>query len=150
MLILMPTGLFAATEWGIRAISNPGAHGLSQVFYQFSSASANNGSAFNGLNVIYGFYNNPNPAPEAIIWDITTGLIMVFARFLPMIAAIAMAALLGAKKSSPLGLGTLCDDTLTFAMLLLGTIVVMGALLYLPVVVLGPVAEHLGPIPFGG
>ena len=70
LMILMPTGLFAATAWGLNAISNPGAHGFSQMLYQFSSASANNGSAFDGLGVTYGFYNNPNPAPEAIAWDI--------------------------------------------------------------------------------
>ena len=61
-----------------------------------------------------------------------------------------MAASLGAKKSSPFGLGTLRDDTATFGFLLLGTIVIIGALLFLPVAALGPLAEHLGPIPFGG
>ncbi len=149
-MILIPTGLFAATVWGMNAISNPGAHGFSQILYQFSSASANNGSAFDGLGVTYGFYNNPNPAPEAIAWDIATGLVIIFSRFLPIIAPIAMAAFLGAKKSSPFGMGTLRVDTLTFAMLLLGTIIVVSALLFLPAAVLGPVAEHLGPIPFGG
>lgn len=150
LMILMPTGLFAATDWGLNAISNPGAHGLSQMLYQFSSASANNGSAFDGLGVNYGFYNNPNPAPEAIAWDIAAGIVMALSRFLPIIAPIAMAAFLGAKKSSPFGLGTLRDDTPTFGMLLLGTIIIIGALLFLPVAALGPVAEHLGPIPFGG
>lgn len=150
LFILLPAGLFAATHWGMQAISNPGAHGLSQIIYQFSSAVANNGSAFSGLGVTYGFYNNPHPAPEAVAWDIATGLVMVLSRFLPMIAVIAMAALLGAKKSSPFGLGTLRDDTLTFGALLLGTIIIIGALLFLPVIALGPLAEHLGPIPFGG
>lgn len=150
LMILVPTGLFAATAFGINAISNPGAHGFSQMLYQFSSAAANNGSAFNGLSVSYGFYNNPNPAPEAIAWDIATGLVIIFCRFLPIIATIAMAAYLGAKKSSPVGMGTLRVDTATFAMLMFGTITIVGALLYLPVAVLGPIAEHLGPIPFGG
>ncbi|MGO9612514.1 MAG: potassium-transporting ATPase subunit KdpA [Dissulfurispiraceae bacterium] len=149
-LILMPSGLFAATDWGIKAMSNPAAHGLSQVVYQFSSASANNGSAFDGLGVTYGFFNNPNPAPEAIPWDIAAGLVMIFSRFLPIVAPMAMAAFLGEKKSSPFGLGTLRDDSPTFAFLLLGTIVIIGALLFLPIATLGPVAEHLGPIPFGG
>jgi K+-transporting ATPase ATPase A chain len=149
-MILIPTGIFAATVWGMNAISNPGAHGFSQMLYQFSSASANNGSAFDGLGVTYGFYNNTNPAPEAIAWDIATGLVILFSRFLPIIAPLAMAAFLGAKKSSPFGMGTLRVDTLTFAILLLGTIIVVGALLFLPVAVLGPVAEHFGPIPFGG
>jgi len=149
-MILVPAGLFAATVFGIDAVSNPGAHGFSQILYQFSSASANNGSAFDGLNVTYGFYNNANPAPEAIAWDIATGLVMIFSRFLPIIAPLAMAAFLGAKKSSPYGMGTLRTDTITFGFLLLGTIVVIGGLLFLPVGVLGPIAEHFGPIPFGG
>jgi potassium-transporting ATPase potassium-binding subunit len=150
MMILLPTGLFAATVWGMNATSNPGAHGFSQMLYQFSSASANNGSAFDGLGTTYGFYNNPSPAPEAIAWDIATGLVILFSRYLPIIAPLAMAAFLGAKKTSPFGMGTLRVDTFTFAILLLGTIIVVGALLFLPVAVLGPVAEHLGPIPFGG
>ncbi len=149
-MILIPTGIFAATVWGMNAISNPAAHGFSQMLYQFSSASANNGSAFDGLGVTFGFYNNPNPAPEAVAWDIATGLVIMFSRFLPLIAPIAMAAFLGSKKSSPFGMGTLRVDTFTFAVLLLGTIIVIGALLFLPVAALGPIAEHLGPIPFGG
>jgi K+-transporting ATPase ATPase A chain len=149
-LILLPTGLFAATAWGLQAVSNPGAHGLSQMLYQFSSASANNGSAFDGLGVVYGFANNPSPAPTAIAWDIATGLVMLFGRYLPIVAPVAMAAYLGAKKSSPFGLGTLRTDTVTFGILLLGTILIVGALLFLPVAVLGPLAEYLGPIPFGG
>ena len=150
LMILMPTGLFAATDWGLKAVSNPGAHGFSQMLYQFSSASANNGSAFDGLGVTYGFFNSASPAPTAVPWDIATGLVMAFSRFLPIIAPIAMAASLGAKKSSPFGLGTLRDDSATFAVLLFGTILIIGALLFLPVGVLGPVAEHLGPMPFGG
>jgi K+-transporting ATPase ATPase A chain len=149
-MILLSTGLFAATNWGLLAVSNPGPHGFSQMLYQFSSASANNGSAFDGLGVAYGFWNNPNPAPTAIPWDIATGLVMLFSRYLPIIAPIAMAASLGAKKSSPYGLGTLRTDTVTFGILLLGTVLIIGALLFLPVAVLGPLAEHLGPIPFGG
>ena len=150
IMILLPVGLFAATSWGIKAESNPGPHGFSQIVYQFSSASANNGSAFDGLGVTYGFNNNPSPAPEARAWDIATGLVMLFGRYLPIIAMIAMAGFLGGKKSAPFGLGTLRDDTLTFGFLLLGTIIVVGALLFLPIAALGPIAEHLGPIPFGG
>jgi K+-transporting ATPase ATPase A chain len=149
-LILVPTGLFAATSWGLLAVSNPGSHGLSQMLYQFSSASANNGSAFDGLGVVYGFASNASPAPTAIAWDIAAGLVMVFGRYLPIIAPIAMAASLGAKKSAPFGLGTLRTDTVTFAILLLGTILIVGALLFVPVAALGPLADHLGPTPFGG
>jgi K+-transporting ATPase ATPase A chain len=150
LLILMPTGLFAGTSWGLDAVSNPGAHGFSQMVYQFSSASANNGSAMDGLGVSYGFANNPNPAPEAIPWDIAAGLVMLFGRYLPILAMMAMAASLGVKKAAPFGVGTLRDDTLTFAILLLGTVLIVGALLFLPVAALGPLAEHFGPIPFGG
>jgi len=150
IMILGPSGLFAVTDWGLKAISNPGAHGFSQIVYQFSSASANNGSALDGLGVSYGFNANPTPPPGAFAFDIATGLVIIISRFLPIIAPIAMAASLGAKKSAPFGLGTLRDDTMTFGGLLFGTIVVIGALLFMPVGVLGPVAEHLGPIPFGG
>jgi K+-transporting ATPase ATPase A chain len=149
LMILFPSGLFAATAWGLKAISNPGAHGFSQIFYQFSSASANNGSAFDGLGVTYGFANSP-VSPTAATWDIAAGLVIVISRFLPIIAPIAMAGILGAKKSSPFGLGTLRTDSVTFGVLLFATIMIIGALLFLPIAVLGPVAEHFGAIPFGG
>jgi K+-transporting ATPase ATPase A chain len=150
IMILWPSGLFAGTEWGQKAVSNPGPHGFSQIIYQFSSASANNGSAFDGLGVSYGLNNNPTPAPESIPFDIAAGLVIVISRFLPILAPIAMAASLGAKKSAPFGLGTLRDDTPTFGFLLLGTVLIVGALLFLPIAALGPLAEHLGPFPFGG
>jgi K+-transporting ATPase ATPase A chain len=150
IFILMPSGLFAATSWGLNAISNPGAHGFTQILYQFSSATANNGSAFDGLGVTYGFWNATSPGVSAVAFDIAAGLSMLFGRYLPIIAPVAMAASLGAKKASPFGLGTLRDDGMTFGFLLLGTVFIIGALLFLPVGVLGPVAEHLGPIPFGG
>jgi K+-transporting ATPase ATPase A chain len=118
--------------------------------YQFSSASANNGSAFDGLGVSYGLNNNPAPAPESVPFDIATGIVIVISRFIPIIAPIAMAASLGAKKSAPFGLGTLRDDTPTFGWLLMATVLIIGALLFLPIAALGPLAEHLGPIPFGG
>jgi K+-transporting ATPase ATPase A chain len=149
LMILFPTGLFAATDWGIKATSNPGPHGFSQIFYQFSSASANNGSAFDGLGVTYGFANNTNPG-QAGAWDIATALVIIISRFLPIIAPIALAGYLGAKKTVPFGLGTLRDDTAIFGWLLAATILIIGALLFLPIAALGPCAEHLGPIPFGG
>jgi K+-transporting ATPase ATPase A chain len=150
ILILGPVGLFAATSWGTTAEANPGAHGFSEIVYQYSSASANNGSAMDGLGVTYGLNNNTNPSPEAVPWDIGTGLVMLFSRYLPIIAPIAMAFSLGRKKMAPVTLGTMSDNTWTFGFLLLGTIAVVGALLFLPVAALGPLAEHLGPIPFGG
>jgi len=150
LMILGPTGLFAATSWGQKAEFNPGAHGFSEVMYQFSSASANNGSGFEGLGDTWGFNDNPNPAPTSRQLDIAAGLVMLLSRYLPIVAPIAMAAFLGMKKEAPFGAGTMRDDTMTFYWLLLGTIVVIGALLFLPVAALGPLADHLGPIPFGG
>jgi K+-transporting ATPase ATPase A chain len=150
LMILGPTGLYAATSWGQKAEFNPAAHGFSEVMYEFSSASANNGSGFEGLGDTWGFNANPNPAPTSQAWDIGSGLVILISRYLPIVAPIAMAAFLGMKKEAPFGEGTMRDDTMTFYWLLLGTIVVIGALLFLPVAAIGPVAEHLGPIPFGG
>jgi K+-transporting ATPase ATPase A chain len=74
---------------------------------------------------------------------------MLLGRFLPIIAPLALAASLAAKKPTPFTAGTMRTDTVTFGFVLLGTILLVGALLFLPAAVLGPVAEHLGPIPFG-
>jgi K+-transporting ATPase ATPase A chain len=150
IMVLGPTGLFAALDWGTKAVNNPGPHGFSEILYEFSSASANNGSGFEGLNDTYGFNDNDNPAPYSPYWDIATGLVMLLSRFIPIIAPIALAGSLAAKKPTPFTVGTLRTDTFTFAFVLLGTILLVGALLFLPAAVLGPVAEHLGPMPFGG
>jgi K+-transporting ATPase ATPase A chain len=154
LLILMPTGLFVATDWGIKAENNPAAHGFYEVMYEFTSASANNGSGAEGLGDTYGFNkaeDNPSaPAPNAVPWDIACGLVMLFARFIPIIAPMAFASSLAGKKPTPFTVGTLRTDTITFGFVLLGTILLVGALLFLPAAMLGPVAEHLGPLPFGG
>ncbi|MCY2995161.1 MAG: potassium-transporting ATPase subunit KdpA [Planctomycetota bacterium] len=154
LLVLIPTGLFAATNWGLKAESNPAAHGFSQVLYEFSSASANNGSGCEGLGDTWGFNkpeDNPSaPAPYSRPWDIVCGLVMLVGRFVPIIAPLAVAASLAAKKPTPITVGTLRTNTVTFGCVLLGTILLVGALLFLPVAALGPVAEHFGPLPFGG
>ena len=153
ILTLGPAGLFAARDWGTKATSNPGAHGFSQILYEFSSASANNGSGFEGLQDTYGFHKiNPDspPAEFSPFWDIATGLVMLLSRFIPIIAPLALAGSLAAKKRTPFTTGTLRTDTVTFGFVLLGTILLVGALLFLPAAVLGPVAEHLAPMPFGG
>jgi K+-transporting ATPase ATPase A chain len=150
IMILIPTGFFAATDLGVKAMNNPGAHGFSEVLYEFSSSSANNGSGFEGLGDTYGANDNPTPKPESPYWDIAAGLVMLLSRFIPVIAPLAFAASLGAKKPTPFTVGTMRTDTITFGFVLLGTIILIGALLFLPVAALGPVAEHLGPIPFGG
>jgi potassium-transporting ATPase potassium-binding subunit len=146
--ILIPTGLVAVLPWGTESISNPGPHGLAEILYEFSSASANNGSEFGGLKQTWGFAED-TPMPYAYNWDVATGLIMLINRFVPIIAPIALAASLGRKKPTPFTSGTLRTDTVTFGFVLVGVIVLVGALLFLPVAVLGPVADHLGPMPFG-
>jgi K+-transporting ATPase ATPase A chain len=150
ILVLGPTGLFAALDWGKEATANPGAHGFSEILYEFSSASANNGSGFEGLQDTWGANANESPAAYSPHWDIATALVMLLSRFIPIIAPIALAAGLAAKKPTPFTVGTMRTDTLTFGFVLLGTIILVGALLFLPAALLGPVAEHLGPIPFGG
>ena len=149
LMILGPTGLFAALDWGTKVENNPGAHGFSEILYEFSSASANNGSGFEGLADSYGFNDNPAPPPFAPHWDIATGLVMIVSRFIPIIAPLAIAGSLAAKKPTPITVGTMRTDNFTFGCVLFGTIVLVGALLFLPAAVLGPVAEHLGPMPFG-
>ena len=153
LMILVPTGIFASLDWGIKAENNPGPHGFAEVLYEFSSASANNGSGFEGLGDTWGFNNpkeNPSPpAPYSPYWDIATGLVMLISRFVPIIAPIALAGSLAGKKRTPVTVGTLRTDTLTFGFVLLGTILLVGALLFLPAAVLGPAAEHFGPMPFG-
>jgi K+-transporting ATPase ATPase A chain len=150
IMVLGGTGLFAALDWGTKATNNPGPHGFSEILYEFSSASANNGSGFEGLSDTWGFNDNREAAPYSPQWDIATGLVMLLSRFMPIIAPLALAGSLAAKKPTPFTSGTMRTDTFTFAFVLLGTILLVGALLFLPAAVLGPVAEHFGPMPFGG
>jgi K+-transporting ATPase ATPase A chain len=151
LMILGPTGLFAVTDWGLKAQSSPAAHGFSEMLYEFSSASANNGSGFEGLADTVGFAADDTEvkAPQRA-WDIACGLVMLISRFIPIIAPLAIAGSLAGKKMTPFTAGTMRTDTVTFGFVLLGTILLVGALLFLPAAVLGPIAEHLGPIPFGG
>jgi K+-transporting ATPase ATPase A chain len=153
-MILMPTALFSVMPWGCEATSNSGAHGLTQILYEFSSASAGNGSGFEGLGDTWGF-NVPDenlnpPARFSPQWDIATSLVMLLSRFIPIIAAVTLAGSLAAKPATPFTVGTLRTDTLTFGVVLFGVILLLGALVFLPAAALGPVAEHFGPIPFGG
>jgi len=147
LLVLAPTGIAVATEWGPASTNNPGPHGFTEILYEFTSASANNGSGFEGLADTNGFADaaaNPSPpAPFAVAWDVSTALVMLLGRFIPIIAPLALAASLAAKQPTPFTSGTMRTDTVTFAFVLLGTIVLVGALLFLPAAVLGPVAEHL-------
>jgi K+-transporting ATPase ATPase A chain len=90
------------------------------------------------------------PAPYSPHWDIATGVVMLLGRFVALIVAIALAGKLAPKPVVPITVGTLRTDTVTFGLVLLGTVVLLGALLFLPAAVLGPIAEHFGPTPFGG
>jgi len=131
LFILGGTALFALTPWGASTVHNPGAHGFTEILYEFSSAAANNGSGFEGLG--------DNTVP----WNVATGVIMLLARFVPIIMPLAIAGSLASKKPAPETTGTLRTDTFLFGMVILGSVVFIGALLFLPVAVLGPIAEHL-------
>ncbi len=134
LLILAGAGLFAATDWGAKATANPGAHGFSEILYEFTSASANNGSGFEGLG-------DNTPA-----WNVATGMVLLLGRFPALVLPIVLAGFLAAKKRVPYSTGTLRTDNLTFACMLLGTVLLVGALSFMPALVLGPVADHLSAI----
>jgi len=131
LFILGGTALFAATSWGADTVNNPSFHGFSEILYEFSSAAANNGSGFEGLG------------DNTIPWNVATGTIMLLARFIPIILPLAIAGSLAAKKPTPVSVGTLGTDTPLFGLIILGSVIFVGALLFLPVAVLGPIAEHL-------
>jgi K+-transporting ATPase ATPase A chain len=131
LLICAGAALFAATPWGTASTANPGSHGFSEILYEFTSAAANNGSGFEGLG-------DNVPA-----WNIATGIVLLIGRFPPLILPIALAGFLAEKKQVPETSGTLRTDDFTFAGMLLGTVLLVGALSFMPALVLGPVAEHL-------
>jgi K+-transporting ATPase ATPase A chain len=135
LFILGGTALFALTPWGASTVHNPGTHGFTEILYEFSSAAANNGSGFEGLG------------DDTVPWNVATGVVMLLARFIPIILPLAVAGSLAAKKAAPETTGTLRTDTLLFGMVILGSMVFIGALLFLPVAVLGPIAEHLAAGP---
>lgn len=128
--ILAGTALFAATPWGATTLNNTGAHGFSEILYEFSSASANNGSGFEGLG--------DNTVP----WNLATGLVMLLARYIPIILPLAIAGSLAAKQAAAPSAGTLGVEDSTFGIMLIATIVFIGALTFFPVAALGPIAEH--------
>jgi K+-transporting ATPase ATPase A chain len=130
-LILGATAIFAATEWGTKTLNNVGPHGFSEILYEFSSSSANNGSGFEGLG--------DNTVP----WNVATGLVMLLARFIPIVLPIAIIGSLAGKRRAAQSAGTLGVEDSTFGVMLLATIVVVGALTFFPAAILGPIAEHL-------
>ena len=112
-------------------LKNLGPHGFSEMLYEFSSATANNGSGFEGLGD-----NTP-------FWDILTGLAMIFGRYIPIIAPLALAGSLAAKRAAPETAGSLRADSNVFGFTLWAVVVILGLLMFMPVAVLGPIAEYL-------
>ena len=117
----------AALAW----LKNPGPHGFSEMLYEFTSSAANNGSGFEGLGD-----NTP-------FWNITTGLVMLLSRYIPIIAPLALAGALAVKPAAPETAGSLRADSATFGVTLWAVIIILGLLMFMPVAVLGPIAEHL-------
>ena len=131
LVVLVGTAIAVMADAGKAGIANPGAHGFSEILYALSSAGNNNGSAFGGLSANTPFYNT------------LLGFAMLFARYWLIVPVMAIAGSLAAKKSIPLGAGTLPTHTPLFVMLLIGTVIVVGALTFLPALALGPIVEHL-------
>jgi potassium-transporting ATPase potassium-binding subunit len=113
------------------SLGNGGPHGLSEILYSFASAAGNNGSAFAGLNSNTYFYN------------VTLGLVMLFARSAILIPSLAVAGNLAAKKSVTPSIGTFATDTFLFGVLLFSVIFIVAALTFFPALSLGPIVEHL-------
>ena len=111
-------------------LNNTGFHGFSEMLYQYTSSSANNGSGYAGLTA-----NN-------IFWNVTTGLVIFIGRFLPIIGPVAIAGILANKKFIPESAGTLKTDTATFGIMIFAVIMIVAALSFFPALTLGPIAEH--------
>ncbi len=131
LVVLVGTAIAVVLDVGRAGILNPGVHGFSEILYAFSSAGNNNGSAFAGLSANTPFYN------------IALGFVMLFSRYWLMVPVLAIAGALAAKKSVPPSAGTLPTDTPLFVVLLVGTVIIVGALTFLPALALGPMVEHL-------
>jgi len=130
-LVVVGTAIAVLAPAGVAGIANPGIHGFSEILYALSSASNNNGSAFAGLSVNTSF------------WNTLLGICMFFARFPLAIGMLAIAGSLAAKKHVPPSAGTLPTHTPLFVVLLASTVIVIGALTFLPALALGPIAEQL-------
>jgi K+-transporting ATPase ATPase A chain len=134
MIILGGTAIAVLLDAGKAGVANPGAHGFSEILYAFSSAVGNNGSAFAGLSANTPFYNT------------ALGLEMFFGRIWLMIPVLALAGSLAAKKRIPASIGSMATHTQMFVWLLIGTVLLVGALNFVPALALGPVIEHLNLI----
>jgi len=131
IVVLILSGIAMVTPSAVAAMANPGAHGLTEVFYAIASMANNNGSAFAGLSANVNFYN------------ILGSLAMLIGRYVPAVAILAMAGSLASKKYVPPSLGTLPTDKAPFALWLTLVILIVGALTFFPALALGPIVEHL-------
>jgi K+-transporting ATPase ATPase A chain len=129
-VVLIGTAIAVMTEGGRAGVLNPGAHGFSEILYAFTSAGNNNGSAFAGISANTVFYN------------VSLGIVMWIGRFWPIVATLAIAGSLASKKRVPVTEGTMPTHGALFTCLLIGTIVLIGVLNYVPALALGPVVEH--------
>ena len=134
LIILGGTAIAVMLDAGKSSIFNPGAHGFSEVLYAFSSAVGNNGSAFAGISANTPFYNS------------ALGFAVWFGRFWLMIPVLALAGSLAAKKRIPASVGSMATHTQMFVWLLIGTVLLVGALNFVPALALGPLVEHLNMI----
>jgi len=130
-IVLTGTAIAVSVDAGRAGVANPGVHGFSEILYAFSSAGNNNGSAFAGLSANTPFYN------------VALALTMWLGRFWPIVAVLAIAGSLAAKKRIPVSDGTMPTHGATFVILLIGTVLLVGALTFVPALALGPIVEHL-------
>jgi potassium-transporting ATPase potassium-binding subunit len=130
-IVLTGTAIAVSVDAGRAAVANPGAHGFTEILYAFSSAGNNNGSAFAGISANTPFYN------------VALGIVMWLGRFWPIVAVLAVAGSLAAKKRIPVSVGTMPTHGPTFVVLLIGTVLLVGALTFVPALALGPIVEHI-------
>ncbi len=130
LILTGPAMATALHEQGASTLNNPGFHGFSEMLYEYTSSSANNGSGFEGLK------------DNTLWWNISTGIVLLLSRFIPIIGSVAIAGLLAEKKFIPEGDGTLRTDTVTFGIMVFAVILIIALLSFLPALVLGPVAEY--------
>jgi len=131
LLVLGFSALAVSVTGGTDGITNPGFHGFTQVLYEYASSAANNGSGFEGL------------VDNSTFWNVTTGLAMFFGRYIAIIAQLAIAGSLLAKKKVNETIGTLRTDNVTFMIILVFIVYIFAALTFFPALALGPIAEHL-------
>jgi K+-transporting ATPase ATPase A chain len=146
LLVLGFTALAVATPYGDPSLYNPNPQGFSETLYAYTSQGNNNGSAFAGYT---GFVQPNAPGNDGsygiTFADLAGGVSMILARFVPLLAALAVAGSLAGKRVSPAGPGTFRTDTPTFVVLLIGVVIIVGALTFFPALLLGPIVQGLTP-----